>query len=45
MAGITYDTGSLQVLRLGDGGIAEMTFFLDTARIFPMFGLPAHPED
>ena len=31
---------ALQVLELRDGRIAEMTFFLDTARLFPLFGLP-----
>jgi RNA polymerase sigma-70 factor (ECF subfamily) len=33
---------SLQVLDVRDGGIAGITFFLDTARLFPLFGLPAH---
>ncbi len=36
-----YDPWALQVLELGDGGIAELTFFLDTKRVFPLFGLPA----
>jgi RNA polymerase sigma-70 factor (ECF subfamily) len=31
---------SLQVLELSGDGIAGITFFLDTARLFPMFGLP-----
>ena len=31
---------ALQVLELRPGGIAEFTFFLDTERIFPLFGLP-----
>jgi RNA polymerase sigma-70 factor, ECF subfamily len=31
---------ALQVLELSDGRIAELTFFLDTARLFPLFGLP-----
>jgi RNA polymerase sigma-70 factor (ECF subfamily) len=31
---------SLQVLEISDGGIAGITFFLDTARLFPLFGLP-----
>ena len=38
--GSGYDPWALQVLELRDGGIAELTFFLDTARIFPLFGLP-----
>jgi RNA polymerase sigma-70 factor (ECF subfamily) len=37
-----YDPWALQVLELKDGRIAEFTFFLDTARIFPLFGLPLH---
>ncbi len=32
---------SLQVLELSDGRISGITFFLDTARFFPLFGLPA----
>jgi RNA polymerase sigma-70 factor, ECF subfamily len=35
-----YDPWALQVLRLSDGGIAELTFFLDTEALFPLFGLP-----
>jgi RNA polymerase sigma-70 factor (ECF subfamily) len=31
---------ALQVLRLEGGRIAELTFFLDTERVFPLFGLP-----
>jgi RNA polymerase sigma-70 factor (ECF subfamily) len=31
---------SLQVLELSDGGISGICFFLDTARWFPLFGLP-----
>ncbi|MFP3914748.1 MAG: sigma-70 family RNA polymerase sigma factor [Actinomycetota bacterium] len=31
---------SLQVLEFEGGRIAHMTFFLDTARLFPLFGLP-----
>ena len=31
---------SLQVLELTDGGIGGVTFFLDTARLFPLFDLP-----
>ncbi len=33
---------SLQVLELSGDGIAGITFFLDTARFFPLFGLPNH---
>jgi RNA polymerase sigma-70 factor (ECF subfamily) len=35
-----YDPWALQVLELSGGRIAEFTFFLDTARLFPLFGLP-----
>jgi len=31
---------ALIVPRLGEGGIAEMTFFLDVESLFPLFGLP-----
>jgi RNA polymerase sigma-70 factor, ECF subfamily len=33
---------ALQVLELKEGRIAEFTFFLDTAKLFPLFGLPLH---
>jgi RNA polymerase sigma-70 factor, ECF subfamily len=33
---------ALQVLEISGGGIAGITFFLDTARFFPLFGLPPH---
>ncbi len=33
---------SLQVLEIADGRISGITFFLDTARFFPLFGLPDH---
>ena len=35
-----YDPWALQVLELSGGGVAELTFFLDTAALFPLFGLP-----
>jgi RNA polymerase sigma-70 factor, ECF subfamily len=35
-----YDPWSINVVRLGDGGVKELTFFLDTERLFPLFGLP-----
>jgi RNA polymerase sigma-70 factor (ECF subfamily) len=31
---------SLQVLEISDGAIAGISFFLDTERLFPLFGLP-----
>jgi RNA polymerase sigma-70 factor, ECF subfamily len=36
-----YEPWALQVLELSGGGIVELTFFLDTERLFPLFGLPA----
>ena len=33
---------ALQVLDVSEGKIGEFTFFLDTARLFPLFGLPLH---
>ncbi len=38
--GSGYDPWALQVLEIEDGRIVELTFFLDTERIFPRFGLP-----
>jgi hypothetical protein len=32
------------VLELRDGRISELTFFLDTTRVFPLFGLPERPD-
>ena len=37
-----YDPWALQVLDIRDGRIAELTFFLGTETIFPLFGLPPH---
>jgi RNA polymerase sigma-70 factor (ECF subfamily) len=39
-----YVPWALQVIELSRGRIAEMTFFLDTERLFPLFGLPAKLE-
>jgi RNA polymerase sigma-70 factor (ECF subfamily) len=36
-----HDPWSLQVLDVADGEIRGIVFFLDTARLFPLFGLPA----
>jgi RNA polymerase sigma-70 factor (ECF subfamily) len=33
---------ALQVLEVSDGRITSLNFFLDTAEIFPAFGLPLH---
>jgi RNA polymerase sigma-70 factor (ECF subfamily) len=35
-----YSPWALQVLEVSDGRIVELTFFLDTERLFPLFGLP-----
>jgi RNA polymerase sigma-70 factor, ECF subfamily len=40
-SGSGFDPWAVQVLEFKDGGIAEFTFFLDTERLFPLFGLPA----
>jgi RNA polymerase sigma-70 factor (ECF subfamily) len=40
-SGAGYEPWALQVLELSDGGIAELTFFLDTETLFPLFGLPS----
>jgi len=37
-----YEPWALQVLRVSASGIAELTFFLDSETLFPLFGLPPH---
>jgi RNA polymerase sigma-70 factor (ECF subfamily) len=39
-AGRGFDPWALQILEVSDDGIAELTFFLTTGRLFPLFGLP-----
>ncbi len=39
-SGEGYEPWALQVLEIEDGRIVEFTFFLDTERVFPLFGLP-----
>jgi RNA polymerase sigma-70 factor, ECF subfamily len=39
-----HEPWALIVLELRDGRIGELTFFLDTARLFPLFGLPLQLE-
>jgi RNA polymerase sigma-70 factor (ECF subfamily) len=41
-SGSGRDPWALQVLEFADGGVAEVTFFLSTERLFPLFGLPSH---
>lgn len=40
--GSGHDPWALQVIELSPRGVAELTFFLDTGRVFPLFGLPLH---
>jgi RNA polymerase sigma-70 factor, ECF subfamily len=35
-----YEPWALQVIEIEDGRIVEFTFFLDTGRVFPLFGVP-----
>jgi RNA polymerase sigma-70 factor, ECF subfamily len=42
--GTGFDPWALQVLELSGGRIVELTFFLDTDRVFPLFGLPPRLE-
>ena len=39
-SGSGYEPWSLQVIELTPDGVAEITFFLNTATLFPLFGLP-----
>ncbi|MDQ3669706.1 MAG: sigma-70 family RNA polymerase sigma factor [Actinomycetota bacterium] len=39
-AGEGYEPWALQVLEVSGGRIVELTFFLDTETLFPLFGLP-----
>jgi len=43
--GSGYDPWALQVLEIEDGKIVELTFFLDTETLFPLFGLPPRLDD
>jgi RNA polymerase sigma-70 factor, ECF subfamily len=42
--GSGFDPWALQVVEVADGRIVELTFFLDTDRVFPLFGLPPRLE-
>jgi RNA polymerase sigma-70 factor (ECF subfamily) len=44
VSGSGFDPWALQVLEIEDGQIVEFTFFLDTDRVFPLFGLPPRLE-
>ena len=41
VTGSGFDPWALQVLEFQNGEISELTFFLDTERLFPLFQLPA----
>jgi len=43
-SGSGFDPWALQVLEVADGQIVELTFFLATDTIFPLFGLPPRLE-
>ena len=43
-SGSGHDPWAVMVLELGSDRIAEFTFFLDTERLFPRFGLPPRLE-
>jgi RNA polymerase sigma-70 factor, ECF subfamily len=43
--GGAFEPWALQVLELSEGRIVGFTAFLDTERLFPLFGLPAVPPE
>src|SRR6201995_892726 len=43
-SGSGYDPWALQVLEIADGKVVELTFFLSTERLFPLWGLPPRLE-
>ncbi|MDP2710985.1 MAG: sigma-70 family RNA polymerase sigma factor [Solirubrobacteraceae bacterium] len=43
--GGSFEPWALQVIELSDGRISAINSFLDTARLFPLFGLPATPPE
>lgn len=40
-----HEPWALQVLEVEDGKIVGFNAFLDTAHLFPLFGLPEHPDE
>jgi RNA polymerase sigma-70 factor (ECF subfamily) len=40
-----FEPWALQVIEIEHGRIVELTFFLDTKTLFPLFGLPPRLED
>jgi RNA polymerase sigma-70 factor (ECF subfamily) len=43
--GGAHEPWALQILEIEDGKVVEFSFFLDTARFFPLFGLPPMPPE
>lgn len=39
-SGVGYEPWALQVIEIEDGRIGQLTFFLNTQTLFPLFGLP-----
>jgi RNA polymerase sigma-70 factor (ECF subfamily) len=44
-SGSGHDPWALQVLEIADGKIVDITFFLSTERLFPLWGLPPRLDD
>jgi RNA polymerase sigma-70 factor, ECF subfamily len=44
-SGDGYEPWALQVIEISDGRIVALNSFLDTARLFPLFGLPDRLDD
>ncbi|MBV8989967.1 MAG: sigma-70 family RNA polymerase sigma factor [Solirubrobacterales bacterium] len=44
-SGSGYEPWALNVVELAPDGVADLTFFLNTDRLFPLFGLPPRPPD
>jgi RNA polymerase sigma-70 factor (ECF subfamily) len=40
-----HEPWALMVVRIEDGLVAELTFFLETETLFPLFGLPERPPE
>ncbi len=41
----SYYPWSIHVVEVRDGVIVGLNYFLDAARLFPLFGLPEHPDE
>ncbi|HVE25102.1 MAG TPA: sigma-70 family RNA polymerase sigma factor [Sporichthya sp.] len=42
--GTSYYPWAIHVLEVRDGRIVGLNFFLDAGRLFPLYGLPEHPD-